>query len=705
MKKFLNCILILLLTICFWLSGCTPIDNNDNTNPENQKFNTTNMSGKLVAYQGVQQEDSLTFANAINIDNQYFFYYFYLGTISKVPLYTSIALQYQYNTEVTFTFNKLTSDSLSNSLSKSMATIDTHSYTGGFSVGFNQEFTTSTEVGAEAEAKIFGSHVKASATLGTSLSLGATEETDHHWTNNWGTTATDVQAVTSSYLNQYSNGYSEKVTFSEDAGFTKGNYYRMSFYETVSAYGVLAYEVATNTYSTTTDFLLKNNSTVRIWEESTNEVFDYQQEKDIEFDVNAAIEYAESHKLELSSSSSELGDNINNPYLISNADDFIKKIKEFDSGNKYFRLTKDLDFSGKTISPISSFYGNLDGAGYTIRNLNMQINSFADLTPTEADAYYIGLFQYVYGKISNLNIEHTTITVSNLNKRLRVGTLTGGLFNGIVYNCSTIGNVKIINSATGNTAWIGGLIGYVENGRVIHCGADVAIEVKNSDVVNCGGLIGRLCGSEIRNSFTKGNIEIDGAEISSDNVYVDAGGLTGRVIKNDDLGYQSKIQNCYAIGEVFCDVEKGKVNVGGLVGRLYDCKVEFVYATGKITARNKTSYAYAAGLIAAAQDSTIVNAFSTSDVFARGNYQGAETNYSFYGHLFASEKNLSLWKLYFDKSASFKSGETGTELKWDTDFYTGVSNTTLKSERFQIDELKLDKSIWLINNGQYPTLL
>ncbi len=100
------------------------------------KFNAANKNGKIVAYQGAQQDNGLTFANAINIDNQYYFYYFYLGTVSKVPLYTSVALQYQYNSEVTFNFNELTSESLTNSISKSTATVDTHSYTGGFKIGF-----------------------------------------------------------------------------------------------------------------------------------------------------------------------------------------------------------------------------------------------------------------------------------------------------------------------------------------------------------------------------------------------------------------------------------------------------------------------------------------------------------------------------------------------------------------------------------------
>ncbi len=194
-----------------------------------------------------------------------------------------MALQYKFDTEVSFEFSCLTNESISNSISKSKATIDTQSYTGGFKISFQQELS------AELDA-IF---VKAKA------SLSATEETDHHWTNNWSTTVTDSETATSTYLSQFSKGYSEKVTFNEKSGFTKGNYYRMSFYDTLNAYGVLVYDIKNNLYSTTNDFFLEKASIVRVWEESNDSTFVYEQCKDLEFDVNLAIDYAEKHKLDL----------------------------------------------------------------------------------------------------------------------------------------------------------------------------------------------------------------------------------------------------------------------------------------------------------------------------------------------------------------------------------------------------------------------
>lgn len=241
-------------------------------------------TAKLKAYAGnqVQTNDGsgFKFENSLNVNDEYYVYYFYLGVITRVPVYTSVAPQYIYDTEVKMTFQELKEESFSETVSKSMESIDTHSYTGGFEVGF--------EEGIEAEGSALFVDVKAS--------LKATQSTDHHWTNNWGSTLTDSNSTENSYLTQYSMGWEESVNFSESAGFTKGNYYRLSFYETVKAYGVLIYNVKENTYSSTSDYFLKKNTTVRVWEESTDGNFDYEQHKDLYFDVNEAIKYAEQNK-------------------------------------------------------------------------------------------------------------------------------------------------------------------------------------------------------------------------------------------------------------------------------------------------------------------------------------------------------------------------------------------------------------------------
>lgn len=684
MRKVFLVVCSALLAVCLVLAGCamTSVGAGDAT------LNLMNAEGKLTAYEGKQQESDVAFVNAVNVDNEYIFYYFYLGTVSKVPVYTSETLLYSYDTAVELTFNSLTSESLSNSIAETVAVVENRSSTLG--IGTKLEGTISGEMGV-AFAKV-------------KTSITAAAETDRQWTNSWGATETNSREATASYLTQYSMGFKETVSFSEEAGFTKGNYYRMSFYDSVGAYGVLGYDLSEDTYYAANDFILNKNSRVRVWEESETESFHYQYNKDIVFDMEAAVDYVETHRAEIFPESEETGTSAVSPYLISNVDDFMDKITKNDGGNKYFRLVKDIDFARETVVPYDGFYGNLDGAGHTIRNVVLEVNSVENLIPTDADAYYVGLFQFIYGTISNVNVENIEVNVSGLNKRARVGTLGGGLLNGTLFNCRAEGEITVSNGGTVNTLWAGGLVGYAENARISYCGADVAVTVTNENIINCGGLVGRVCGSSISASYSNGDVEANGSAISADNAYIDIGGLVGRVIKNEDLDYKSEIMNCFATGKVYCDAEKGSVYAGGFIGRLYDGDVIYIYATGQTTAKNRTGNAYAGGLIALANDSKINNAFSTSSVYAHGNYQGEEKQHSFYGHILASEKNLSLWKLYFDKNADFKENGAGIELTWDTDYYTGVSLTTILSDKFQREEMELNETVWEFINGSYPVL-
>ena len=661
------------------------------------KINPVNEKGQLKAYIGEQQKDKITFVNSVNVGNQYLFYYFYLGNVSMVPIYVSSVLQYTFDTELTFSFSKLSGQKIADSISESEEVINKKSFYLDIASSYDNEITSSASV----EAGIFSAKVKASV----SATIKNHEDKEVQWTNNWEEINSKAMSQTNEYLTQYSEGYTEEIEFSEDKGFKKGNYYRLAFYDSVSAYGVLAYNIENNSYSTTTDFLFSNQaSSLRVIEESTANNFDYVKETNIEFDVNEAIKYAEDHKFELLQNV-DVGSSAEFPYLIYNATDFNEKIKNNDEGNKYFRLVSDIDFNGNSVKPIDKFYGHLDGAGHTLKNIKIKIDSCDGLVPTESDAYYIGMFQYIYGSISNLNIENVEININNINKRVRVGILAGGVYYGNISNCSASGVIKASNTLTGYTIWGGGLVGYSEDSKISHCNANAAIEIKNLNIINSGGLIGRVCGSEISSSYAQGNIKLDGTNISSNDIYIDAGGLVGRVLKNEGTQQNSKITNCYSIGNVFVDSKSCRTYVGGLIGRIIECEVKYVYATGEVTAKNINSDAYSGGLIAVAEKTTINNAFAIGNVYAYGNYQGGETKNSYFGYIVASNNNSTWEKIFYNQSASFKDGKAGTETKLSDTCCSGVSTSYLQSELFQKEVLQLDTTIWRINNGKYPTII
>ena len=251
-------------------------------------FNQTNLTqtnekGEIIAYSGEQQEDGQTFSKAANVDDKYLFYYFYLGTVYDVPIYTSTIFEYQFDTEVTISFDSLTSETLSKSLEQTQQTVETKSLSSGMEIGFRQEVS--------AEGNIAFAKIKGTA--------GFSQDFDVRKSKEWSDAKSEAVSTSDSYLKKYEQGYSKRINFNEAARFKLGYSYRMVFYNSVNAYGVLAYDIANKTYSPLNDFLLESNGLIRKWEESKDGRFVYEQKKSLSFDVNRAIEYAEANKDEL----------------------------------------------------------------------------------------------------------------------------------------------------------------------------------------------------------------------------------------------------------------------------------------------------------------------------------------------------------------------------------------------------------------------
>lgn len=564
MKTKLCYLFLVVILFCLTLTGCDI--HPDNTVPAIDT-NPANTNGEIEAYKGTQLNDELSFANAINIDNEYYFYYFYLGTISSVPINTSVALQYKFDTEVVFSFNQLTSETLTNSISKSTEVIDTYSYTGGFSIGYQQE--ASAEVGVEF------AKVKATFT--------SEQETDHHWTNNWGSTATDSVATTKSYLTQYSNGYSEKVAFSEQAGFTKNSYYRMAFYDTVCAYGVLVYDVKNNMYSAVNDFLLKPNATVRVWEESPNGDFTYRDHKDLVFDVNKAILYAETHKLGSTQGSSDEertlfhGGNgtVATPYIISDKQHFKNMIIY---PTKFFKLNNSINL-GVWNSPFE-FFGNLDGNGYEVK--------YSQTIGADTDCG--GLFSVLNGAtVSGLKI-NATISSPNKDGALYVGALAGMTKDLVTISKVTTSGAITIKDGIG-VDFIGGIVGQFLGGEIDQCKNAIDIE-DHAFTSRTGGIVGYATPSEISiiisNCYNVGSLKACTAYVYGGR---SAGGIVGQVRGHD--AFRLNISCCYNNGDVkiiqIKNAALGWWGCGGLFGDIDNKISNNISVSNSFWNKNKTS--------------------------------------------------------------------------------------------------------------------
>ena len=219
-------------------------------------------------------------------------------------------------------------------------------------------------------------------------------------------------------------------------------------------------------------------------------------------------------------------------------------------------LMNDLNFYGETGYLISRLNGKLDGNGHTLRNI-------------EINKSYYGLFNYLYGSISNLYVEGLTKTVKGTNG------YTGLV--GVTYQGSSINNVHVrdVNfvmpgDVTG-TIYMGGLVGYVSYGRVSYSSATNVNITTTAEVSSLyiGGLIGRMYSGSTNDSYAANvNINISNAYYANG-----VGGLIGVA----DASGDGNIENVYATGNINTNTS----TVGGLVGSLY-CFLDKGYSSVNI---------------------------------------------------------------------------------------------------------------------------
>ena len=128
-----------------------------------------------------------------------------------------------------------------------------------------------------------------------------------------------------------------------------------------------------------------------------------------------------------------------------------------------FKLTADLDFSGKTFTPIGigpddngsngkPFMGIFDGDNHTIKGI----------TVGSSTTSYIGIFSYIYGA----TIKNLTVTNSSFTGDYGVGAIVGyqDQGGGIIENCHVANDVTV----KGNNA-VGGIAGTLSYYTVSNC--------------------------------------------------------------------------------------------------------------------------------------------------------------------------------------------------------------------------------------------
>ena len=276
------------------------------------------------------------------------------------------------------------------------------------------------------------------------------------------------------------------------------------------------------------------------------------------------------------------------------------------------------------------FSGSLNGNGFTVSGLSINRPS----------ASFVGLFGFVTGSISNLNLAGLNVT-----GRTSVGGLAGYLFNGAsVSGVSTsgavsgafgsvigsVGNVgglagvlqgaSINNSnsagSVNGAAFVGGLVGYqfgtTTNSTISNSSSSAAVTGQAATQASSNNYIGGLVGYQ-RNGTTNTNVSASGSVSGSFNV----GGLTGVTDGNASpfsASTVSQLIDVFATGNV-----TGTSGVGGLNGTIFpNATLLRGYATGAVLASNQ----FAGGLVGIFNGGSINQAYSTGTVIGVTNVGG-----------------------------------------------------------------------------------
>lgn len=200
------------------------------------------------------------------------------------------------------------------------------------------------------------------------------------------------------------------------------------------------------------------------------------------------------------------------PYLIS-CYRHLNNIRK--NTRSYFRLTQSISMANKgTWTPITSFYGTINGNNYTISNMKLNVR-------TNGEDY--GFVEYNYGTLLNLRFTNATITtsLSDATIVMYIGVVAG-------YSNNTINNCDVSNATIDVQlfkGYVGGIVGYNAGGKVYDS------DVSNS-TMNISGYAGGIAG--------KNNATVEWSYVSSTtiNYYwkTDNGCVGGTVGYNTSVG-------------------------------------------------------------------------------------------------------------------------------------------------------------------------
>jgi parallel beta-helix repeat protein len=334
----------------------------------------------------------------------------------------------------------------------------------------------------------------------------------------------------------------------------------------------------------------------------------------------------------------------NDPYLITDANDWVELTQMPSDWSACFELTTDIDLSDvNNLSPVGTlvihFTGVFDGNDFVVSNAMMDLSGSSN----------VGLFGRVGadGVIRNLGVEDVNV-IGNYS----VGGLVGYAANNCtISNCYATGTVETDDYAGA----AGGLVGYAAYCTISNCYATGYVYSDN-EYCNIGGLVGHMkSGCLISECYATGTVENDGPA----NYGCAAGGLVGYVEESGCL-----ISECYATGNV-----KAYEYAGGLVGCSdWNLTVSDCYATGNV----EGNY-YTGGLAGFFEEAIVSNCYATGYVYSDyeysciGGFAGAFWDCTVSNCFWNTETSETTVGVYEDSSSGV-TGRTTAQMQTESNF-------------------------------------
>jgi len=342
------------------------------------------------------------------------------------------------------------------------------------------------------------------------------------------------------------------------------------------------------------------------------------------------------------------------------------------------------------------FTGSYNGQGHTIDGL---------VIVTGSSTNQRGLF----GVTSDATIENVSITNISLTNIQSIGALIGECRGGVINNCNATGSVtgsglhvggligfteasshatisdsysecSVTNNGTGTYAFTGGFAGGLRNAAVTNCYAtgDVSAE-SGGDGTSVGGfvgIVGENSFSTISKSYSTGNV-FGG---STGTNWTPSGGFAGYVIGG------SVVRECYSTGNI-----ESFTRAGGFVGynRNDNTKIENCYCLGDVIRKTGSIDTFFGGFAGRNRDDALIdNCYSVGSVLYTGTT--APTNKGFVG---ANNDGATSTDCFFDSEVSNQSTDiaatpqTTMEMQTESTFTDAGWNFT---------------TIWEIQGDNYP---